>query len=177
MSRPQRRSPLASGTTFPRLERVRVGDEVRGRAGITARMRRATWAVAEALFTTDGGPPPEDRLDWLVDDLDDFLAHAGPRSRLIYRLCLWAISTLAPLLVWRLPPFRRLSSVKRVEALERLERSPFALAVFGCKMLLCIVYYEHPDAAREIGFDGRCMGDDGEGTAMTDAPADAEVAQ
>jgi hypothetical protein len=177
MSEPQRRLPLAPGTTFPRLERVPVADEVRGRAGATPRMRKATWAVAEALFTTDAGPPPKDRLDWLVEDLDHFLAHAGPRSRLIYRLCLLAISVLAPLTVWRLPPFRWLSQVKRVEALERLERSPLGLAVFGCKMLLCIVYYEHPDAARDIGYDGRCMGDDGDGAAVATTSAAVEMAE
>jgi hypothetical protein len=161
MATPPHRLPLVPGTTFPRTDRVAVADEVRGRRGASRRMRLATHAVAEALFTTEGGPPPKDRLDWLVDDLDHFLAHAGPRSRLIYRLCLLAVSALAPLLVWRLPPFRGLSTAKRMEALERLERSPFALTVFGCKMLLCILYYEHPDSAREIGYDGRCMGDDG----------------
>jgi hypothetical protein len=174
MAPPHRRLPLVPGTTFPGTDRVEVGDEVRGRAGATPRMRKATWAVAEALFTTDAGPPPAERLDWLVDDLDHFLAHAGPRARLIYRLCLLAISALAPLLVWRLPPFRRLSSARRMEALERLERSPLGITVFGCKMLLCIVYYEHPDAAREVGFDGRCTGDDDAGAAS--APA-GEVAQ
>lgn len=137
-----------------------VSDEIRGRPGLTARMRKATYAVAESLFRAPEGPPPSDRLHWLVDDVDHFLSKAGPRSRLIFRSCLLAISVLAPLTVWRVGPYRSLPDAKRAEALERLERSPFGLAVFGCKMLLCILYYEHPDAARLAGFDGRCMGDD-----------------
>ncbi|MFW6050886.1 MAG: hypothetical protein ACODAU_06910 [Myxococcota bacterium] len=165
MAAPRQRLPVVPGTAFPRVERVPVEDEVRGRPGLTSRMRKATHAVAESLFRTDAGPPPADRLAWLVDDLDHFLAHAGPRSRLIYRLCLFAVSVLAPLFVFRLPPYRALAETKRPLALERLERSPFGLAVFGCKMLLCILYYEHPDAAREVGFDGRCLGDDAGDTA------------
>ncbi|MFW6023237.1 MAG: hypothetical protein ACOC9O_00700 [Myxococcota bacterium] len=160
MVTPQQRLPVVSGTTFPRTERVPVEDEVRGRQGLTPRMRKATRAVAAALFRTEQGPPPADRLDWLVDDMDHFLALAGPRARLIYRLCLFAISALAPLFVGRPPPYRAMSEAKRAVALERLEKSPLGITVFGCKMLLCIVYYEHPDAARDIGFDGRCLGDE-----------------
>lgn len=158
-SRPQRLE-IVPGTAFPSTERVSVADEVKGRPGLTPRMKKASYVVAEALFRTEEGPPPPERLDWLVGEVDHFLAQAGPRARLIYRLCLLAISVLAPMMVWRLPPYRALPAVKRSEALERLERSPLGLAVFGCKMLLCILYYEHPDAARAIGFDGRCMGDD-----------------
>jgi hypothetical protein len=113
--------------------------------------------VAEALFTTDEGPPPEERLDWLCDELDDFFAHAGGRALFVFRLCMLAISVLAPLLCMRLPPFRGLPREDRFRALERMERSALALAVFGAKTTLCIVYYEHPDAARAIGFDGACL--------------------
>ena len=128
-----------------------------GHAGLTPRMRAATYAVAETLFTTDAGPPPAARLAWLCDDLDHFFVHAGPRARSVYRLCLLAISIIAPLLVLRLPPFRRLSREARSEALERMERGPLGLAVFGAKAPLSIVYYEHPDAARAIGFDPGCL--------------------
>jgi hypothetical protein len=68
-----------------------------------------------------------------------------------------AISVLGPLHVSRLPPFRRLSQEQRARALERMERGPFSLAVFGAKAILCILYFEHPGPAREIGFDGSCL--------------------
>lgn len=141
--------------------RVEVDDAVLGRRGLTARMRAATYAVAETLFTTAEGPPPPSRLEWLCADLDHFFVHAGSRARLIYRLCLLAISVLAPLMILRLPPFRGLTREQRTLALERMERSGLGLAVFGAKAPLCIVYYEHPDAARAIGFDASCRGGPG----------------
>jgi hypothetical protein len=140
-------------------ERVEVPDRVVGRVGMSSSMREATFALAEALFTTDEGPPPEERLAWLCDDLDHFLAHAGPRAKLSYWLCLTAISLVAPLMIGRLPPLRGLSREDRARALERLERSPLGLAVFGGKAILCIIYYEHPDAARLVGHDGKCLGE------------------
>lgn len=133
-----------------------VDDAVRGRDGLTDGMREASYALAETLFTTEDGPPDEDRLTWLVNDLDHFLSHAGPRARTVYRLCLFAISSLAPALIFRLPPFRKLSLADRAHALERMEQSPAGLAVFGAKAILCILWYEHPASAREIGFDARC---------------------
>ena len=80
----------------------------------------------------------------------------GPRARVAYRLCLLAISIVAPLLILRLPPFRSLPPALRVRALERMERSALSLAVFGAKTTLCILYYEHPDGARHVGFDAGC---------------------
>jgi hypothetical protein len=164
------------GTTFPRASRTPVQDQVTGRPGLTPRMRRATRALAEALFSTETGCPPADRLDWLEDEVDDFLAHAGPQARLVYRACLLGISSVAPVLVWRPPPLRRLPVKRRVRALERMERSPLGIAVFGAKALLCINYYEHPDAAREIGFDGRC-GVEGSGPAVRGNGAAADPAR
>lgn len=138
---------------------VTVADRVTGGSGLTRRMRLATHAVAEALFTTEDGPPPRERLEWLVDDLDRFFVQAGKRARFMYRLCLLAISVLAPLLILHLPPFRKLPRKQRAEALERMEASWIGLAVFGAKAPLCIIYYEHPDAARFIGYDASCLTD------------------
>ena len=143
------KAPWLDGGTAP--ERVEVEDRVVGRPGMSRRMRRCAAAVAEALFATKAGAPPHDRIVWLCDDVDDFLVHAGPRARLVFRACLWAIATVAPLLVKRLPPFRRLSLERRVEALEHMEAGFLGLAVFGAKAMLCLCYYEHPDALAEIG--------------------------
>ena len=144
------RSPLTGG-------RVAVRDRVAGRRGMTRGMRANTRALAETLFTTSDGPPPAERLDWLVEDANDFIAQAGARARLVLWLCLTAISLLAPLFALRLAPFRWLSSETRTRALERMERSALGLAVFGAKAILCIVYYEHPDSARAIGYDALCL--------------------
>lgn len=140
-----------------RRDRVEVEDRVRGRRGLTQRMRLATRAVAETLFTTEEGPPPEARLDWMLDEVDDFVAQSGSRARVVYGLCLLGISAAAPLFVLRPPPFRKLSRPLRAHALERMEASPLGLAVFGCKAIVSIVYYEHPDAALAVGYDGMCL--------------------
>ena len=128
----------------------------RGRAGLTRRMRLAMVAVGSALFTREDGPPPAARVEWLADEIHDFFAHAGTRARWTIRVCLLAISVLAPLYVRRLPPFRALPHELRVPALERLERSAFGLAVLGVKAIACIIWYEHPDSLREIAADQRC---------------------
>ena len=125
--------------------------------GATPRMLRAARALAEAIFSTEAGAPPADRLDWLVRELDDFLGHAGSRARLLVRLSIFAVSWLAPLLAFRLRPLRALPLPARIAALERLERSRAAMPLLATKAILSILYYEHPDAAREVGFDGACL--------------------
>ncbi|MCA9515530.1 MAG: hypothetical protein KC635_11345, partial [Myxococcales bacterium] len=70
---------------------------------------------------------------------------------------------VAPWLAGRLGPLERLPVSERVAALERLERSPLGLSVFALKATLAILYFEHPDAAAEIGFDGRGLGRRGAG--------------
>ena len=120
---------------------------------------RAARHVAEALFSTDDGPPPADRLRWMEEDLGDFFGHVNLRARLLFRACIFACTWVGPALLWRLPPLGRLPVEERVEALERLERTPIGLAVLAAKAILSLVYYEHPDAAAEIGWDRRCLRD------------------
>ncbi|MCZ7679027.1 MAG: hypothetical protein M5U28_09855 [Sandaracinaceae bacterium] len=125
--------------------------------GLSRRASRRVRELAEALFSTDDGPPPRARIDWVVDDLCDFFGNANWRAALIFRGCLLAVTWLAPLLSLRLPPLGRLAVEDRVEAVERFERVPGAvLTVLGVKAILSLVYYEHPDAAREIRWDQRC---------------------
>lgn len=126
--------------------------------GLSAGTLRSARAVSEALFSTESGPPPAARLDWLEADLGDFFGHANWRARLLFRACLFAITWVAPLLVGRLGRLASLPIERRVEALERMEETPLSLAFFGAKAVLCIVWYEHPDSAREIGWSSTCLG-------------------
>jgi hypothetical protein len=125
----------------------------------TRAVLRDAWLVAEALFTTTEGPPPPARLGWLCAELADFLGRIGPRARWTFRLALWFVAWSAPLALGRLPPLARLSQADRFRALERMERGGMAqtAAILAVKAVLCILYYEHPDAAAEIDFDGCCM--------------------
>jgi hypothetical protein len=117
-----------------------------------ARSVRAAKAVAEALFSSADGPPPAERIEWLGRELQLFLDRAGWRASVFYRLGLWMVSLVAPLFIRRLGPLRTLSVPLRISALNRMERSAVASAVLGVKAILCIIYYEHPDAARELGY-------------------------
>lgn len=118
-------------------------------------VRRAT-VIAEALFLTHDGPPPAERLAWLALEIEDFLAHAGARSRLVLGLALFAVGVLAPLLSFRFVSLASMSVNERASALAHLE-DVFGPPVLAVKALLSVMYYEHPDAARHIGFDGSCL--------------------
>lgn len=107
--------------------------------------------VAEALFCGPEGPPPASRLDWLIDDIDDFIAQSGPRVRAIFAGGVFAATWLAPPLIGKLPPLARLSIPERCEALEKMEQTPLGLPLLGVKAMLSILYYEHPDALRDAG--------------------------
>ncbi|MEZ4409470.1 MAG: hypothetical protein R3A52_23815 [Polyangiales bacterium] len=67
------------------------------------------------------------------------------------------MSVLSPWMVGRPGGFTTMPVALRREAVERLERSPLGLAVFGAKAMLCIVWYEHPENAAFIGADGLCL--------------------
>jgi hypothetical protein len=125
--------------------------------GHPSRTASAASSLAEALFATDAGPPPAERMAWLARDLDDFLSHAGTRAGVVFRLALFAVSIMAPWFAGKLGPLGRLAVPDRILALSRLEQSPLGLSLFAVKAILCILYYEHPDAATEIGFDGTCL--------------------
>ncbi|HZA15237.1 MAG TPA: hypothetical protein VE618_12095 [Myxococcaceae bacterium] len=127
----------------------------------TAREGERRWAlrsargIAEAVFSSEAGAPPAERIDWLASELAHFLQRAGWRSGGFYQLGLMLIALLAPLLILRPAPIWRLSLEDRVRALRRMERA-FASVVLPVKAILCIIYYEHADAAREVGYASPC---------------------
>jgi hypothetical protein len=118
---------------------------------------RHARTVAEAMFSSESGPPPPERLDWLERELADFLGRTGFLSMLVLRLCLFVVYASAPLMIGR---FRFLSSLdvkERCRALDGFDRSALSPALLACKAILCILYFEHPDATAETGFDGKCL--------------------
>ena len=141
------------------VRKVVPPDRVLGGKGLSRTLKRDARALAEAYFSDENGPPPAARLDWLIEEIDDFVRHAGPRARLTFQGATKAVSALAPVAIGKLPPLRGLTLEDRVRAIEKFEATQLGLAALGAKAMLCIIYYEHPDAAREIGFDGKCMGD------------------
>jgi len=119
-----------------------------------SRADRALFHIAEALFTTTAGPPPEPRLNWLCLEMGDFLSRAGGKARLLFKVALFLGTWMAPLWVLQLPPLSLLSPERRIEALDRIEASAVGAPLFALKAIVSLVYYEHPEAAAELGFDG-----------------------
>jgi hypothetical protein len=118
---------------------------------------RAVRFVAEALFYRDR-PVPEARLAFLQAETLELLQTAGPRARTLFVLCLLGVFLLAPLFVRRLPTLGRLPLPLRIEALRRMEDSALgAPLVLAVKAALCVLYYEQPEAAREIGGGTPCL--------------------
>lgn len=113
------------------------------------------YAFAEVLFATAEGPPSPARLRWLCHQLDDFLSRIGSRARRLFRLSLWVVSVLAPLFAFRLPGLRFWSFATRERALDRMERSLLGATILPVKAILGILWYEHPDVAASVGFDGQ----------------------
>ncbi len=125
---------------------------------LAERQKRAMGAIAEAIFLGSTGAPDAERIRWLIEDVADLLQRVGGKPR---RLIVWMVrlvSVVGPILVGTLPPFRRLPVGRRARALERMEGSRLLSGpVLALKAIFCVVWYEHPDSAREIGYDGACV--------------------
>jgi heme/copper-type cytochrome/quinol oxidase subunit 1 len=121
-------------------------------------MRREVRAFAESFFATDEGKPDAEHLDWALDELGQMLAHAGVRARFLFRMSVFTMTYLVPLVLMGMPRrFSQLADPDRLEALHRAERSPAGLAVFLVRAMISFTYYEHPRGAASIGWDQKCM--------------------
>ena len=134
-------------------------------------LARGVEAVGAALFASHAGPPDPRRLRWLGWRVESWLRDVGGRGALVFRVSLFLMVWLAPLLVVRVGPLWALRPASRHLALDRWERSPLGMTLFAVKAILCIHYFEHRDAAAEIGFDGGCAH-----VPAADAPAHATPA-
>lgn len=121
--------------------------------------RRHVRALAEAMFATEQGPPPPNRIEWVCADFEDFVEQAGPRSELIFDGALFVATWLAPATIGKAPPLSRLSVEDRAHALDTIERTPAGLPILALKAILCTIYYELADAQEEIGVELDCLGD------------------
>ncbi len=118
-------------------------------------VRRAR-AVAEALFSSETEAPSPARLDWLVKELRGFVGHSGEDARRILALSLFAVTVLGPLLAFKIG-FVSKSLSERRDILDKVEHGPLSTALLAVKAVLCILYFEHPDAAKEIGAPFECL--------------------
>ena len=123
--------------------------------------RRAIRAVAEAMFTDQTAPVDEGakaRFEWLVLDADAMISNGSRQLRLGMRCTIVLLELLPLFVVGQLSRCSALPLSTRVRYLQRLEAGPItqlALLVVLWKSLLTILYFEHPEAAPQLGHDGR----------------------
>lgn len=123
-------------------------------------------AFASGMFDTGDGIPA-DRLDWLQEDVEAFLAHAGPRTTFLFTLVMVLLEWAPPFVLGRPRRFSKLTPKERLRFLERVDASRLAALIAAPKAVLSLCYYEHPEALRETGYDGGClMGDLPGGTGL-----------
>lgn len=116
-------------------------------------VRAPARALAVALFDTGAGIPAT-RLDWLLEDVDDFSGRAGAKTRTALVVTLLVLEWL-PLLLGLFGRMSRLDPARRLRYLERLDRSELTVLIAIPKAVLGLCYYEHPDVVAELGHDGR----------------------
>ena len=120
-------------------------------------LARAVTAVVEAMFADESGPPPPDQVRFVAEDIQEFLFYSGLRLRWLYGACLFAVVWLAPLLSGS-APLIFLPWQQRVRQLARAESSLFALPFLLVKTVICIIYFEHPDAEADLlGENAGCL--------------------
>ena len=125
---------------------------------ISRRRMRVLRAAAEALLHDGIAAPDESRMAWFLDEADDYAAATGGLTR---TLLLWSFTVLQfapPTSIWRLKRFTSCTIDERQRCLRKLERSPLVFVVLmaaGIKALVGLVYFEHPAALREAGYDGK----------------------
>lgn len=126
-------------------------------------LRPATLAVGRALAATmfdpgTGTPVPEERLAWLSRELDDYALRAGPRTANGLSLIFLALQLLPLFVIGKLSRFTRLALADRTRYLERIERSRLLSPLIATtKIVLALLYFEHPDALKEAGVNVGCM--------------------
>jgi hypothetical protein len=117
----------------------------------TARSVATMMSIAEAVFASEEGAPPPDRIEWLRREYVDLMSRASARGRFLFWSGSLVVSLVAPLLAGRLRSFRRLALADRIAALERFEAHPLGSILIALRAVLCLLWYEHPEVAREVG--------------------------
>lgn len=143
----------------PALMGPAEGDSVKERPAypISDKTLARARVFAEALFSTEQGPPDPARIEWLIGDFRDFLSRAGGNARLVLWACLLACNWLAPLFIRRIPTLADLTPEERAHALDRVEQTSFGPIALGPKAILCMLWFEHPDTQRETRTEPSCL--------------------
>ena len=123
--------------------------------------KRVLHAMAEAFFTDPNDPSDRgaaQRFVWLVNDVDDFISQAGPSLRWGTRIAALIVELAPILFIGKLARCSSLALEDRERYLAKFEASTVprvAVLVVLFKTLMTVLYFEHPEAAPHLGYDGR----------------------
>jgi len=112
---------------------------------------RQIKCISETFFSADTTPVDSQRLEWLVREYCDFMSRAPKKQRFLFRTAITVIAFLAPLFIWKIGPFSTLNFRDRVRALRVFEHRKIGKILVPVRAILCLIYYEHPEAARTLG--------------------------
>lgn len=127
--------------------------------GLSDRTLRIARAVAATLFEPGGGKaiPPE-RLEWMSAELRDYARCAGPRTSNGVSAIFLALQLLPLFVIGKLSRFTALAPADRTRYLERVEHSRLLAPLLATsKIVLSLIYFEHPDVLREAGVNHACL--------------------
>lgn len=113
--------------------------------------QREIESISEAFFSADTVPMDPKRLRWLTREYCDFMGRAQAKQRFLFSTAVTIIAYLAPLFIWKIGPFSALNFDDRVRALKVFERRKIGRLLIPVRAILCLMYYEHPDAAQTLG--------------------------
>jgi hypothetical protein len=116
----------------------------------SARSVETMMAIAEAAFSTEAGAPPAERIEWLRREYVDLMSRASSRGRFYFWAGALVVAVAAPLMIGKLARFRRLSLADRLQALRRFEAHSLGSILIALRAILCLLWYEHPQVAREV---------------------------
>lgn len=105
---------------------------------------RVVAALGDAIFES-----PSERL---AEDVLAFVRAASLPTRLTLHLGLWFLRVAPILFFVALRPLERLDRARRVEVMERVEATPFGLALVGWRTLLMLHFYEDAAEVARIGY-------------------------
>jgi hypothetical protein len=113
-------------------------------------------ALAEALFSEDGEVPAA-TLDAFVIDVDGYVSPASRGLRFGLVAMLTFIRWSPILLFFAGSLFENLPVGRRVELLDRIDRSKIALVslvLVAFRTIMTMVFYEQPDELKLLGYPG-----------------------
>lgn len=127
--------------------------------GLSHRSLAIGRALAATLFDTGSGTPvPDERLQWLSTELRDYSVRAGARTANGLTIIFLVLQLLPLFVIGKLSRFTRLAPADRTRYLQRVEGSRLLCPLVATtKIVLALLYFEHPDALKEAGVSVACM--------------------